>query len=911
MTSIIADKQQQQVSGNSRGSSLSIREGPRTNVVSATRLYPQKTSTPGASPKQPHTLAPIRTNSIQRYATTTGKISRDSAAQLTPESAPGRIDSSGSTISIKSPGKVHLSRPPSAKIHDSSTTMTGRSSTATVVPNLSSSLYNLMGFSQSTTPDLSLDTYNSSRGTSHSASSSDQSVDARTNMFNRKMSVHTRRISEAGKSMLSRQSGISSLENKVSDSQGTAINEKKPTGSEHKPQKATPLSINTPPTISSPQSKLLSDSGSSPTHPSGSNINSQESSIEYASALEDYGSQIIDGDEYLSKSTKNTSAGVNKNNKNGQTSSQPQYKTTPAPIGETPGGITLDMIKGKQPMLPGTARHIVSGLDSPQSPDSFSAAEVTGTPSPLTTSFDKKYTNQSSKVPEKPGTSQQKNTSPSGNHNPDGKRHHRTSSVPLPSFMSSQKASTAPASTSKHASTVGPTYGRAINHKSGTHSADSRPSNSSGAVTTMGISVVRRTYSSNSMRIQQVSVGPNSFIKIKLLGKGDVGKVYLVRHKDSGKLYAMKVLSKAEMIKRNKIKRVLAEQEILATANFPFIVTLYHSFQSDERLYFCMDYCLGGEFFRVLQSRPTKSLPEEDAKFYAAEVICALEYLHLNGFIYRDLKPENILLHETGHIMLTDFDLSKQSNPPGNPAVIKSNSFFYNYPSLDTRSCTAGLRTNSFVGTEEYIAPEVIKGVGHTSAVDWWTLGILIYEMLFGITPFKGNNRNATFRNILKTEAQFPQPPAYQAVSSQCKAIIRRLLTKSDKKRLGSRAGASDIKTHAWFKSITWALLRHRTPPILPLSDPKKQEFLAYAMVYQPTSHNSSSKSKSRSHGNSRKDSASLDIESESLWTNDKSRQGMNPFEKFESMTILHMGDEGFDSSYESVSNEKYTDLDQ
>ncbi|KAJ2626413.1 serine/threonine protein kinase, AGC, partial [Coemansia sp. RSA 1694] len=159
-------------------------------------------------------------------------------------------------------------------------------------------------------------------------------------------------------------------------------------------------------------------------------------------------------------------------------------------------------------------------------------------------------------------------------------------------------------------------------------------------LTRAGMTAIRRTYSSNSMKVQKISVGPKSFTKIKLLGKGDVGKVYLVRQKDTGKLYAMKVLSKAEMIKRNKIKRVLAEQEILATANFPFIVTLYHTFQSDERLYFCMDYCIGGEFFRVLQSRPGKCLPEEDAKFYAAEVTCALEYLHLSGFIYRDLKPE-------------------------------------------------------------------------------------------------------------------------------------------------------------------------------------------------------------------------------------------------------------------------------
>ncbi|KAJ3483834.1 hypothetical protein NLJ89_g12029 [Agrocybe chaxingu] len=183
----------------------------------------------------------------------------------------------------------------------------------------------------------------------------------------------------------------------------------------------------------------------------------------------------------------------------------------------------------------------------------------------------------------------------------------------------------------------------------------------------------RRTYSSNSIKVRQVEVSPSSFVKIKMLGKGDVGRVYLVREKKSDKLYAMKVLSKKEMIERKKIKRALTEQEILATANHPFIVTLYHSFQSEGYLYFCMEYCMGGEFFRALQTRPGKCLPEDGSRFYAAEVVAALEYLHLMGFIYRDLKPENILLHQSGHIMLSDFDLAKQSNDPsGMPTMVHS-----------------------------------------------------------------------------------------------------------------------------------------------------------------------------------------------------------------------------------------------
>ncbi|KIV93853.1 serine/threonine-protein kinase nrc-2 [Exophiala mesophila] len=329
----------------------------------------------------------------------------------------------------------------------------------------------------------------------------------------------------------------------------------------------------------------------------------------------------------------------------------------------------------------------------------------------------------------------------------------------------------------------------------------------------------RRTYSSNSIKVRNVEVGPGSFDKIKLIGKGDVGKVYLVREKKSNRLYAMKVLSKKEMIKRNKIKRALAEQEILATSNHPFIVTLYHSFQSEEHLYLCMEYCSGGEFFRALQTRPNKCVGEDDARFYAAEVTAALEYLHLMGFIYRDLKPENILLHQSGHIMLSDFDLSKQSDSGGAPTMILGTRNASNptgYPLVDTKSCIADFRTNSFVGTEEYIAPEVIKGNGHTSAVDWWTLGILIYEMLFGTTPFKGKNRNATFANILRDEVPFPDHSHPTQVSNLCKSVIRKLLIKDEVKRLGSRAGASDVKNHPFFRPITWALLRHMKPPMIP-----------------------------------------------------------------------------------------------
>lgn len=340
-------------------------------------------------------------------------------------------------------------------------------------------------------------------------------------------------------------------------------------------------------------------------------------------------------------------------------------------------------------------------------------------------------------------------------------------------------------------------------------------------------SVRSRGYSRSSIKMSEAEVGPGDFEKVKLIGRGDVGKVYLVRNKKNNEKYAMKVLSKREMYERNKIQRAKAEQEILATANYPFIVTLYHSFQSDDYLYLCMEYCGGGEFFRVLQGREGRCLKEPDAKFYAAEVTAALEYLHLMGYIYRDLKPENILLHESGHIMLSDFDLSKQSEEHGQPTMVSngSKSFAHNnnYMALDTKACIANFRTNSFVGTEEYIAPEVIMGTYHSTAVDWWTLGILLYEMLYGTTPFKGANRKATFVNILKRDVNFPDGNtlpngngSYQHTSSSCRNLIRKLLIKDEAKRLGSRAGASDVKNHPFYKNQSWALLRNMRPPIIP-----------------------------------------------------------------------------------------------
>lgn len=391
-----------------------------------------------------------------------------------------------------------------------------------------------------------------------------------------------------------------------------------------------------------------------------------------------------------------------------------------------------------------------------------------------------------------------------------------------------------------------------------------------------------RSYSQASTKVTNAQVNPNCFEKIRLLGKGDVGKVFLVKEKASNKLYAMKVLNKKEMIERNKIKRALTEQDILATSNHPFIITLYHSFQSEEYLYLCMEYCMGGEFFRALQTRDTKSITEDDARFYAAEVIAALEYLHLMGFIYRDLKPENILLHQSGHIMLSDFDLSKQSNLNQNPCMHDLK--------LDTKTCIEGFRTNSFVGTEEYIAPEVIRGKGHTSSVDWWTLGIFIFEMLYGTTPFKGKDRKKTFSNILKKEVKFPESPKKSPVSSRCKSLIKKLLIKDEQKRLGSKSGASDLKNHAFFKSTQWALLRNQKPPMIPVL-------------------NKSSGSKPKKIESEFEEGKNMKPKPQSNNLNDKldPNNDEDPFKKFSSVTLNY--DETANDQYYNIENSLYSSV--
>ncbi|URE48311.1 protein kinase G11A-like [Musa troglodytarum] len=362
-------------------------------------------------------------------------------------------------------------------------------------------------------------------------------------------------------------------------------------------------------------------------------------------------------------------------------------------------------------------------------------------------------------------------------------------------------------------------------------------------------------------------LGLSHFRLLKKLGCGDIGSVYLSELSGMRSYFAMKVMDKGSLASRKKLLRSQTEREILQSLDHPFLPTLYSHFETDKFSCLVMEFCPGGDLHTLRQRQPGKHFSEQAVKFYVAEVLLALEYLHMLGIIYRDLKPENVLVREDGHIMLSDFDLSLRCAV--SPTLIKSynpdsESFRRNnppycvqpacvVPSCIQPSCVApttcfgprffskskskndrkpkpeignqvsplpeliaeptDARSMSFVGTHEYLAPEIIKGEGHGSAVDWWTFGIFMYELLFGKTPFKGSGNRATLFNVVGQPLRFPESPV---VSFTARDLIRGLLVKEPRHRLAYKRGATEIKQHPFFEGMNWALVRCASPPEIP-----------------------------------------------------------------------------------------------
>ncbi|KAF7313798.1 Non-specific serine/threonine protein kinase [Mycena chlorophos] len=273
-----------------------------------------------------------------------------------------------------------------------------------------------------------------------------------------------------------------------------------------------------------------------------------------------------------------------------------------------------------------------------------------------------------------------------------------------------------------------------------------------------------------------------AFELLKVIGKGSFGKVMQVRKKDTGRIYALKTIRKAHIAQRpGEITHILAERTVLALVNNPFIVPLKFSFQNPDKLYLVMSFVNGGELFYHLQREG--KFDQDRSRFYAAELLCALEHLHGFNVVYRDLKPENILLDFTGHIALCDFGLCKLN-------------------------MSETEKTNTFCGTPEYIAPELLESQGYTKTVDWWTLGVLLYEMMTGLPPFYDENVNTMYQRILTDPLNFPPD-----MSSEARNVMTGLLQRDPTKRLGAH-GSEEIKKHPFFsKYIDWNRLLAKKYP--------------------------------------------------------------------------------------------------
>jgi len=288
--------------------------------------------------------------------------------------------------------------------------------------------------------------------------------------------------------------------------------------------------------------------------------------------------------------------------------------------------------------------------------------------------------------------------------------------------------------------------------------------------------------------IAEKKVAMEDFELLKVLGRGAFGKVVLCREKTSRTMYAMKILKKTFVFQKNEVEHTLTENRVLQTIRHPFIVGLKYSFTTEDRLCFVTEYVSGGELFVHLKNEPSRRFSEERTRFYAAEIVCALGYLHKRGIIYRDLKLENLLLDRNGHIKMVDFGLCKDE--------IFGNKL-----------------TSTFCGTPSYLPPEVISSKEYGRAVDWWGLGVVMYELLSGHLPFYAEERKMMFWLILKEKTRYPRH-----ISGESREIISKLLVKNPDRRLGSISDAEEVMEQPFFAAIDWNDLKRKRiiPPFKP-----------------------------------------------------------------------------------------------
>ena len=316
------------------------------------------------------------------------------------------------------------------------------------------------------------------------------------------------------------------------------------------------------------------------------------------------------------------------------------------------------------------------------------------------------------------------------------------------------------------------------------------------------------------MRQRRQKVTVFDFDPVKIIGKGAFGEVRVVRYKPTGEVFAMKKLNKTEMLYKNQVQHVKAERNILATVENPWIVELKYSFQDEKNLYLVMEYLGGGDLMTLLIRKNV--LSEVESKFYIAECILAIESIHKMNYIHRDIKPDNILIDNKGHIKISDFGLSKMAEiTPTTEVLDKLEEDSRHKQKIEQR---AEFRRNrklaySTVGTPDYIAPEIFSRNGYSECVDWWSIGVILYEMLVGYPPFYAEKPADICHKILSWQKYFVIPRDAR-LSSQASDLIRRLVCEAPI-RLGN-GGAHEIKAHPFFNDIDWKTIRNTTAPYIP-----------------------------------------------------------------------------------------------
>lgn len=337
------------------------------------------------------------------------------------------------------------------------------------------------------------------------------------------------------------------------------------------------------------------------------------------------------------------------------------------------------------------------------------------------------------------------------------------------------------------------------------------------------------------LRGRRRRLGADDFQTLSIIGRGAFGEVLLCRQKDTGQVLAMKKLKKTEMLGKHQVLHCRAERNVLTTADNPWVVKLYYSFQDEEYLYLIMEYLPGGDTMELLMKMDT--LPEDQVRFYVAETIMAVDSVHQLNYIHRDLKPDNLLLDHRGHLKLSDFGLCKplqveeaarKSGKDGDamgagevmlgeeaPGIDRGT--LTKMPASERRKDKAKRRMTAYstVGTPDYIAPEVLSGKGYNKTCDWWSLGAIMFEMLYGYPPFYAEEPQQTCRNVLywETTLKLPQDQV-PAVSAAAQDLIMRLMCNQDV-RIG-KGGVDEIKEHPFFEGIDWARLQDAEPPYVP-----------------------------------------------------------------------------------------------